>query len=434
MNKKELLVINSKSWVLILGFTISLIFAQPFRDVRPESVGLSSKRLDRLTYQLDKYILDEKLPGGVVLVLRKGKAVYYHSFGYRDMELMDPMEKDDIFRIASQTKAIISVGIMILQEKGLLLIQDPVGKFIPEYNNTTVAESDGNGSYNIVKAKREITIRDLLTHTAGVGWGFGLAEDLWEKEEIMGWYFAHRDESIQNTVKRIAKLPMDAHPGEKFVYGLSIDILGAVIEVVSGQRLDHFLQQEIFEPLKMIDTHFYLPLAKKDRLAKVYSSSEIGMKPADDPGKRVGAGMIGQGHYLNGPRISFSGGAGLLSTATDYAIFLQMMLNQGQFGNKRILSRKSVELMTTNHIAEIPLWTEGNEIRFGLGFALVEQLGGRGKLGSVGEFSWGGAYHSTYWVDPNEDLVVVYFTQLIPALDIDDHDKIRALIYQSIID
>ena len=425
-------VTNFKSWGFIFGFALSSVFAQTFRDVRPESVGLSSKRLERLTNQLNNYVSDEKLPGGVALVLRKGKSAYFYSFGYRDKESMDPMEKDDIFRIASQTKAIISVGIMILQEKGLLIIQDPVGKYIPEYNNTTVAEADGNGSYNIVKAKRKITIRDLLTHTAGVGWGFGLAQDRWEKEEIMGWYFAHRDESIQTTVKRLAKLPMDAQPGEKFVYGLSIDILGALIEVVSKQPLDQFLKHEIFEPLEMNDTYFFLPLKEKERLVKVYSSTKTGVKLADDPGKRVGASMIGQGHYINGPRMSFSGGAGLLSTAENYAVFLQMMLNEGQFRNKRILSRKSVELMTTNHIADIPFGVDG--VRFGLGFRTVEQLGGRGMLGSIGEFSWGGAYHSTYWVDPKEDMVVVYFTQLIPARKIDDYDKLRTLIYQSIID
>ena len=423
---------NLKSLIILLGFTVSLIFGQPFRNVKPESVGLSSNRLKRLTDELDAYVADQKLPGGVALVLRKGKSAYFYSFGYRDKELMDPMEKDDIFRIASQTKAIISVGIMILQEKGLLLIQDPVSKYIEEFENTKVAESDGDGSYEIVKAKRGITIRDLLTHTAGVGWGFGPAKDLWEREEIMGWYFAHKDETIQTTVKRLAKLPMDSHPGEKFVYGLSTDILGAVIEVVSGQSLDQFLKNEIFDPLQMNDTHFYLPLSKIDRLTKVYSSTDSNIKLAANPGKREGVGMIGQGHYVNGPRMSFSGGAGLLSTAEDYAVFLQMMLNKGQFGKKRILSRKSVELMVTNHIADIPFWWEG--IRFGLGFATVEELGGRGMLGSVGEFSWGGAYHSTYWVDPNEDMVVVYFTQLLPAINIDDHSKLRTLIYQSIID
>ena len=423
---------NLKSLIVLLGFTVSLIFGQPFRNVKPESVGLSSNRLKRLTDELDAYVADQKLSGGVALVLRKGKSAYFYSFGYRDKELMDPMEKDDIFRIASQTKAIISVGIMILQEKGLLLIQDPVSKYIEEFENTKVAESDGDGSYEIVKAKRGITIRDLLTHTAGVGWGFGPAKDLWEREEIMGWYFAHRDETIQTTVKRLAKLPMDSHPGEKFVYGLSTDILGAVIEVVSGQSLDQFLKNEIFDPLQMNDTHFYLPLSKIDRLTKVYSSTDSNIKLAANPGKREGVGMIGQGHYVNGPRMSFSGGAGLLSTAEDYAVFLQMMLNKGQFGKKRILSRKSVELMVTNHIADIPFWWEG--IRFGLGFATVEELGGRGMLGSVGEFSWGGAYHSTYWVDPNEDMVVVYFTQLLPAINIDDHSKLRTLIYQSIID
>ena len=187
--------INLKSWVLILGLTFSSILAQTFRQVRPEFLGMSSERLERLTHQLDSYVSDKKLPGGVALVLRKGKAAYFYSFGYRDRELMDAMEKDDIFRIASQTKAIISVGIMILQEKGLLLIQEPVGKYISEYNNTTVAELNESGSYDVVNAKRKITIRDLLTHTAGIGWGFGPAKDRWEKAEIIG----------QNDVRMIIK-------------------------------------------------------------------------------------------------------------------------------------------------------------------------------------------------------------------------------------
>jgi len=413
-------------------FLFSILFTQPLRQVRPEAVGMSSDRLDRLTQQMESYVLENQLSGGVTLVLRHGKIAYFDAFGYRDTESKDNMEIDDIFRIASQTKAMISVGIMILQEKGQLLISDPVGKYIPKYNSTTVAVKTEDG-YKVVPANRQITIRDLLTHTAGVGWGFGPGGDQWKKADIIGWYFAHRKTSIQSTVNQISSLPMDAQPGEQFVYGLSTDILGALIEVVSGQPLDKFLQKEIFNPLEMTDTHFYLPVNKHHRLSTVYSSTENGIALSPNPGKRIGAGMIGQGHYINGPRKSFSGGAGLLSTAEDYATFLQMMLNGGTFNKQRILSRKSVELMTVDHLGSIESpWTNG--VGFGLGFSIVKDLGKRGTLGSEGEFGWGGAYHSTYWVDPKEDLVVVYFTQLIPANNIDDQQKLRSLIYQAIID
>ena len=413
-------------------FLLSILLAQPLRQVRPEAVGMSSDRLDRLTQQMESYVLENQLSGGVTLVLRHGKIAYFDAFGYRDTESKDNMEIDDIFRIASQTKAMISVGIMILQEKGQLLISDPVGKYIPKYNSTTVAVKTEDG-YKVVPANRQITIRDLLTHTAGVGWGFGPGGDQWKKADIIGWYFAHRKTSIQSTVNQISSLPMDAQPGEQFVYGLSTDILGALIEVVSGQPLDKFLQKGIFNPLEMTDTHFYLPVNKHHRLSTVYSSTENGIALSPNPGKRIGAGMIGQGHYINGPRKSFSGGAGLLSTAEDYATFLQMMLNGGTFNKQRILSRKSVELMTVDHLGSIESpWTNG--VGFGLGFSIVKDLGKRGTLGSEGEFGWGGAYHSTYWVDPKEDLVVVYFTQLIPANNIDDQQKLRSLIYQAIID
>ena len=419
--------------VVLTTFFISSSTSQTFRNVRPETVGMSSDRLERLTHQLESYVESKKLSGGVALVLKKGKAAYFHSFGYRDLKSQDPMEKDDIFRIASQTKAIISVGIMILQERGQLLIQEPVGNFIPEFNKTTVAVTNEEEGYSVVDVTRKITIRDLLTHTAGIGWGFGPAKERWEKADIMGWYFAHRDEPIQETVNRTAGLPMDAQPGVRFVYGLSTDILGALIEVISGQPLDQFLQNNIFDPLNMKDTHFYLPPDKNDRLASVYSSSESGITLSANPGERVGASMIGQGHYVNGPRKSFSGGAGLLSTAEDYGAFLQMMLNGGTLNKKRIISQNTVNLMTVDHIGGIDFpWENG--LGFGLGFYILKDLGARGTPGSVGEYGWVGAYHSIYWVDPKEALVVVYFTQLIPAQDIDDHDKLRTLIYQAIID
>jgi CubicO group peptidase (beta-lactamase class C family) len=232
---------------------------------------------------------------------------------------------------------------------------------------------------------------------------------------------------VRATIDRLAALPFDAHPGEAWVYGYNTDILGALIEAVSGMPLDEFLQTRIFDPLGMEDTHFYLPEAKRSRLATVYSATPNGLERAPDPGH-----MVGQGAYVDGPRTSFSGGAGLLSTATDYTRFLQMMLNGGEFEGARLLSRKTVELMTTNHLTPEQTFRVGQG--FGLGFSVVENVGARGAPGSEGEYGWGGAYHSTYWVDPTEELVVVYLTQLRPARSLDDHGKLRALIYQAIED
>jgi CubicO group peptidase (beta-lactamase class C family) len=337
------------------------------------------------------------------------------------------MKDDAIFRIASQTKALVSVGVLRLQEEGQLLLSDPVGKYIPEFQKTTVAVAR-EGGYDVVAARRPITIRDLLTHTAGVAYGTGIAKDVWEKAGIQGWYFADRDEPVAATVARMAALPFESQPGEKYVYGYSTDILGVVIERASGQSLDDFLRSRIFEPLKMRDTHFYLPPAKVDRLASVYAATGGKIERAPAGGRWP---IIGQGAYVEGPRKSFSGGAGLVSTATDYARFLQMMLNGGELDGARILGRKTVELMTVDHLGAIE-YPAGRG--FGLGFEVVKDVGRRGIPGSVGEFGWGGAYHSTYWVDPQEKLVVVYFTQLIPSNNLDDQAKLRALVYQAIAD
>jgi CubicO group peptidase (beta-lactamase class C family) len=401
-------------------------YAQTLSRTLPEEVGLSSERLKRLSTVLEGYVREGKLAGGVVLVAREGKVAYVEAFGQRDREAGAPMQQDTIFRIASQTKALVSVGVMILQEEGRLLISDPVGKYLPEFRESTVAVPKEGGGYEVVKAKRAITIRHLLTHTAGIGYGRGVAQDRWEAAGITGWYFADRDEPISATVSRMAALPFDAQPGERWVYGYATDILGVLIERVSGQTLEEFLRSRILEPLGMKDTHFYLPESKADRLAVVYSPTPSGgLERAPEQG-----GMFGQGAYVKGPRKSYSGGAGLLSTAMDYARFLQMLLNGGELDGRRILSRKSVELMTVDHLGNITFRPgEG----FGLGFSVVKDLGVRGMTGSVGEFGWGGAYHSTYWVDPKEQLVVVYFTQLIPAGDLDDHGKLRALIYQAIV-
>ena len=423
---------------LAVVFAVLLIpqtlVAQGLVRVAPEEVGMSSERLDRLSLALENYIDEGRLAGAVTIVVRRGKIAYREGVGHRDVETQAPMPADGIFRIASQTKALASVGVMLLQEEGKLLITDPVGKYLPAFAETTVAEPTDAGTFDVVPALRPITIRDLLTHTAGISYGMGLlgnrgpAADAWEEAGITGWYFADRDEPVVDTMTRLATLPMDAHPGERWVYGYNTDILGAMIEKISGQTLGEFLKTRLFDPLGMTDTHFFLPESKVGRLATVYSSVGDGSSfdRAPDPGH-----MVGQGHYVNGPRTAYSAGAGALSTATDYATFLQMMLNGGELNGTRILSRKTVESMISDHLGGVA-FRPGQG--FGLGFSVTHDPAATGLPGSVGEFGWGGAYHSTYWADPQEDLVVVYLTQIIPAINLDDQQKIRTMVYQAIID
>ena len=420
---------------LVLALLTTPVWAQTLPTAEPEAVGMSSERLERLTATLEEYVEADRVAGGVAIIARRGKIAYLEPFGMRDREAGAPMAEDSIFRIASQTKSLTSVCIMILQERGQLLITDPVAKYLPEFNDQTVAVDNGRGGYDVVSARQPITIRHLLTHTSGISYGNGVAVDEWREADVLGWYFAKRDEPIRETVRRMGPLPASAHPGESWVYGFNVDILGALIEVVSGRPFDVFLQEELLGPLGMTDTHFYLPEEKRDRLVTVYSSVRGGgIELAPSPGymdDRGIYGTIGQGQYIDGPRKNFSGGAGLLSTARDYAAFLQMMLNGGELNGVRILSPTTVKLMTVSHLGEIPFQSGQG---FGLGFSVVTDLGARGVPGSVGEFGWAGAYHSTYWADPEEELAAVYLTQLIPAIDIDDQNKFRALLYQAIVD
>ena len=376
------------------------------------------------THVFEGFVDRADMAGSAFIVLHQGEVVYHRAFGWRDREQSIPMTTDTIFRIASQTKALISVGIMMLQEEGRLLVSDPVGRYLPEWRETTVAEPDSTGSYRVVPASRPITIRDLLTHTAGVGYGYGLAQDAWQAADLQGWYFAHRSEPIQTSIARMASLPMDAHPGTRFVYGYNTDILGALIEVVSGQPLDDFITSRITGPLGMIDTHFYLPPEKAKRLATNYGwTEEAGLFRAPEEGT-----MTAQGHYVEGPRMSFSGGAGLLSTTTDYARFLEMLRRGGTLDGVRVLSPKSVQAMISDQMNDVDYNDRAGK-GFGYGFSIRETFGRNAELGSVGEFGWGGAYGSTYWVDPAEELVVVYFKQLTPRGPLDDQAKLRALIY-----
>ncbi|HIF85452.1 MAG TPA: class A beta-lactamase-related serine hydrolase [Gammaproteobacteria bacterium] len=414
---------------ILLFFVSASISAADFRNSRPEALGMSSERLERLDSVMKSYVDNGQLAGQVILVLRNGRIAYAAENGLRNIESGLPMTTDTIFRIASQTKAIVSTGIMILHERGQLDISHPLSRYIPEWADMQVAVAKDSRGYDLVPAERPITLRNLLTHTGGMSYGSGPAAEAWEAAGFRGWYFANKTEPIAKSIARMAALPLDAQPGEQWIYGYNTDILGAVIEKASGLTLEEFLQSHIFDPLGMENTHFYLPRDKADLLAVVYQPKDGGSIeaiPASD-------GMRSQGLYKtgDGPNMSFSGGAGLLSTATDYAKFLQMTLNGGKLNDERILSRKSIELMTTNHLGDIP-FRRGQG--FGLGFSVVTDLGSRGTLGSIGEYGWGGAYHSTYWVDPVEQLLVVYLTQIIPATGLDDYAKLRSGIYQAIVD
>ena len=420
------------SLLVLALFAFSTALAQDFPHGRPDRLGFDQARLDQLDSVLQTYVDEQRIAGSVALVLKDGRVVYAAAKGMRNVEAGLPMEHDSIFRIASQTKAIVSTGIMILHERGQLSISHPLSRYLPEWADATVAvpleDTQDESGYDTVPVNRPVTLRDLLTHTSGIGYGMGgLAQAEWDEAGIGGWYFAGRDEPIRETVARMATLPHQAQPGEQWIYGYNTDILGAVIEVVSGKSLADFLQDEIFAPLGMKDTHFFLPQEKSERLAVVYTpDSAGGIRPAP-----AGDGMQSQGMYVDGPRMSYSGGAGLLSTASDYARFLQMMLNEGEFNRTRLLSPKTVELMTVDHLNGIPFQT-GNGM--GLGFSILKDLGARGTLGSEGEYGWGGAYHSTYWVDPEEELVVVYLTQIIGVQGLDDFDKLRSGIYSALVD
>jgi len=291
-------------WLLSALVVHAALLAQGLSPTQPQEVGVSAERLQRLSDVLQGYVDDGKLAGAVALVARRGKVAYLEAFGHRDRESNSPMKEDTIFRIAFQTKAVVSVAVLMLQEQGQLLITDPVGKYLPEFLKTTVAVPQEDGKYEIVEARRPITIRDLLTHTSGMSYGNGVARDRWSEAGIQGWYFADRDEPIGATVFRIATLPFDAQPGERWIYGYSIDILGALIERVSGLTLNDFLRTRILDLLGMRDTHFYLPAAKSDRLAVVYSAQEGGgLERAPHPGH-----MVGQAPILKVPGRAFQEG------------------------------------------------------------------------------------------------------------------------------
>ena len=388
----------------------------------------SAERLARIDKMLQSYVDRNVIAGAVALVLKDGRPAYQKAVGWADKEKNRPMRMDTMFRIASQTKAITSVTALSLVEEGALSLSDQVGKYVPSFAKTTVAVRNGEAT-SIVPAKRAITIRDLLTHTAGISYG---AEPQISKQYAdkglgpaagAGWYFADKSEPICDAIERLGTLPFVAQPGEAWVYGYNTDILGCVIERVAGQSLDRAIAARVTQPLGMTDTHFFMPVDQKDRLATVYSSS------GDGKVVRAPEGALGQGSYVEGPRRTFAGGAGLVSTARDYGRFLEMIRNGGELDGVRILSPRTVALMRTNQVGTLH---SANGLGFGLGFETTDRYGANG-MDDVGSYGWGGAYGTLYRIDPHERLVIMLMIQLLPNTT-DIREKFPTMVYQALMD
>lgn len=417
MNRIRIGIALALSALVLLPATASL-------QSRP--AGLAPDRAGVIDSALQRYVDDNQVAGIVALVLRDGQPVYEKAFGWADKEAGRRMTTDTIFRIASQTKALTSVAIMQLVEDGRLSLGRRAGDFIPTFARTTVATGTQGETIATEPARRPITIRDLLTHTAGISYGTDpRVADLYRAKGLgpaagAGWYTADKDEPVCATMERLGTLPFVAQPGERWVYGYNTDILGCIVEKVSGMPLDEYLRTRITAPLGMKDTQFFLPAADRARLAAVYASQDGSYVRAPD-------GPRGQGHYVDGPRKNFAGGAGLLSTARDYARFLEAIRRGGTVDGVRILSPRSVRLMATNQVGTLHSATG---LGFGLGFETTDRYGAAG-MQSEGAFGWGGAYGSVYRIDPSERLVMVLMIQLIPNSS-DIREAFPNLVYQAL--
>lgn len=407
------------------------VTAAAFGQTAPTQLvhGFDPERLTRVDSLLERYVDEERIAGAVALVQRDGEVVYERAVGWSDREAEQPMTTDAIFRIASQSKAITSTAVLMLVEEGKINLNDPVSLWLPSFAETTVA-IDGDTDSSVVPASREITIRDLLTHTAGISYGGeSHVASLYQEEglgygDAYGWYTAHRTEPICEIMDGLGTLPFVEQPGEAWVYGYNTDILGCVVVRASGQPLDEFVRERITQPLDMPDTWFFLPPDQRTRLATVYASDSTGVAV------RAPDGPLGQGDYVDGPRRSFAGGAGMLSTARDYARFLEMIRNGGALDGRRYLAPHTVELMTTNQVGEL-FNSEGRG--FGLGFETTDRVGATG-FASVGSFGWSGAYGTTYKVDPEERLVMVMMIQVVPFYDYRFREAFETAVYQALVE
>ncbi len=405
--------------------------------VEPESVGLSKSRLQRIVQHMDRrYVTPGKIPGCLTLVSRRGEVAFLEAQGLMDRERGKPMTDDTLFRIYSMSKPVTSVALMMLMEEANFDLSTPVSKFIPEFKNLGVYGQGTYPTFVTTKPEREMNVKDILTHTSGLTYGFMYRTNVDAAYRRAGLGdLEHRDgQTLENFVTTLATLPLEFSPGTAWNYSVSTDVCGRVVEVVSGQPLDVFMRERIFEPLRMTDTFFEVPDDKLDRFAACYERTrKKEVRLQDDPQESP---------YRN--VTYFSGGGGLVSTIHDYHRFCQMLLRGGELDGERLLGRKTIELMTTNHLpgggdlvehsvgmfAEVAFDGTG----FGLGFSVNGGPQSSSQIGTAGEFAWGGAASTIFWIDPAEELVVVFMTQLMPSRTFDFRGQLKNLIYSSILD
>jgi CubicO group peptidase (beta-lactamase class C family) len=416
-----------KNLLLILSLFVStLAGAQTFVAGKPQENGMSPERLARIDQMVNEHVTKKQIPGAVVFIARNGKIVYHKAFGYSDMSNNTALKKDDIFRIASQSKAITSLAVMMLFEEGKFLLDEPISKYIPEFKGARVLGTMNwkDTTYTTTPAKGEVTIRQLLTHTSGIDYaGIGSQEfrAIYAKAKVPSG-IGNDNMVLADKMKILGGLPLKHNPGEAWTYGLNNDVLGYLIEVISGMTFDQFLRTRVFTPLGMNDTYFYLPKEKYARLVSLYSGSNNQLAKVTTAFDGVNPDYPKlQGKY-------FSGGAGLSSTVEDYGKFLQLFLNKGEYNGVRLLSRKTVELMLTSQL-QPPLTNQ-----VGLGFGLETAKNDYQSIYSEGTFSWGGAFNTHYWADPKEKLVGMIFTNIYDTPYGNIGERFKILTYQAIVD
>ena len=405
------------------GSATPALLAQGLPHATPEDVGLSSERLDRVSEVFQGYADERRLAGASGMVIRHGKVVWSDTWGMRDLEAGDPLEIDDIFRIYSMTKPIVTVAAMMLYEEGRFFLDDPVGRYIPELANLPVAklsESTGVDDIPTEPAQGRMTIRDLMRHTSGLTYGLfsnTAVDQLYRERDITG------RATLAEMVTELSRIPLASQPGTTWNYSVSTDVLGRLVEVISGQPLDVYLRERIFEPLGMVDTGFYVPTSEQSRLAQIYghTGENRGLEVAPTPGFMPGVTL-------------FSGGGGLVSTAQDYARFAQMLLDGGALDGARILSPTTIDLMTTDHLGDDGASFLSEGWGFGLGFTVKNQPGLDGMPDAVGTYYWFGVAGTSFWIDPENDLIGIFMIQIRPNRDVNFRDQFKRLVYQAVVD